>query len=73
MDAVRGASEAPHGKYARYVAGCRCDACKAANRDYVRAYRRRGKDREVRGRLGDCAPGLGWPRYPGEQAGRRVS
>jgi hypothetical protein len=25
---------------ARYTAGCRCDACRAANRDYVRAWRR---------------------------------
>ncbi len=28
-----------HGTRARYVRGCRCDPCRAANRDYMRARR----------------------------------
>ena len=31
---------AEHGTRARYLAGCRCDACRAANTAYVMAYRR---------------------------------
>ena len=27
----------PHGTYARYVGGCRCDDCRRANRTYHRA------------------------------------
>jgi len=59
---------AVHGTYSRYTRGkCRCDACKAAHRDYQRAYRRSGRDKAVAARLGGCVPGLGWPRYPGRQ------
>jgi hypothetical protein len=35
-----------------------CDACKAAFRDYTRAYRRAGRDKQLSG----CTGGLGWPR-----------
>lgn len=58
----------PHGTYARYQkagGGCRCDACRAAARDYHRAYRRRARDRWVSDNYGSCVRGLGWPRYPG--------
>lgn len=29
---------AEHGTRARYTAGCHCDPCTVANRDYMRAY-----------------------------------
>lgn len=57
-----------HGTRARYLpagGACRCDACKAAQRDYQREYRRQGRDKEAMNRCGTCAPGLGWPRMPG--------
>jgi hypothetical protein len=55
--------EAAHGTYACYQTEKRngkvpCDACLAAFRDYMRAWRKRtGKNQ---GRTG-CVPGLGWP------------
>ncbi len=38
--------DGPHGTYSRYTSGrCRCDLCREANRDYVRRYRRKIKER----------------------------
>ena len=55
---------AEHGTYARYQGpnGCRCDACRAASRDYQRRYRRDRRDAWVTKIYGDCVRGLGWPR-----------
>lgn len=58
------------GSYSGYQQHCKrgeqpCDACKAANRDYHRAYRRAARDKRVERQYGGCVAGLGWPRYPG--------
>jgi hypothetical protein len=42
-------------------AGCRCALCRAANRDYQRAYRARRYGKT----LPACVRGLGWPRTGG--------
>jgi len=58
-----GTQPPPHGTTRRYRSPqykCRCDACRAAARDYVRAYRRTGRSTEPRS--SGCVPGLGWPR-----------
>ena len=56
-------TRAPHGTTTRYQRGkCRCDACKAAQRDYIRNYRRRGRDKWREQHWGGCVRGLGWPR-----------
>ena len=56
-----------HGTYAgwnkHYQMGIKpCDACQAAHRDYILAYRRRTSTK--------CKPGVGWPLrglLPGDQ------
>lgn len=35
-----------HGTRTEYQRGCDCDACRAANAEYVRLYRQRNPDRE---------------------------
>jgi hypothetical protein len=67
-----------HGTYACYQKGpsgtsskpspCRCDACRAASRDYIRRYRARGADGWVNKTLGTCVRGLGWPRATADKA-----
>lgn len=39
----------PHGKRARYVAGCRCDECRKANREYAKARERKQNKGEWNG------------------------
>lgn len=49
--AARARARAPHGTKASYSSGCRCDACKEAQRLYMRDYmRNRRRELEAKAR-----------------------
>ena len=57
MDAFRNRTRGspPHGVRAKYLAGCRCDPCRLAHRDYSRLYERKVDRKKKRAEVADAA------------------